>query len=94
MLGLRQIPIQRTHEIIPDHAASANKAARRQAYRYGTQLRQAAVGSPEHLAVGISWSIFLGQFEDRVIIEYLKSEFMRGVEEAPTAHQDQEMVLV
>lgn len=88
MIFGRKIPRPRqAMELPPDRAALALKAARRQAYRYGQQIRQHAVGSLEHLALGIAWATFLSQFGDgtegtQVTIDYLCLEYERGVTEA------------
>lgn len=87
----RKIPSQRgplPSEAAPDRSALRIKAARRQAYRYGQQLRGLTAASDEHTAIGIAWSSFLAQFDDQITRNYLTQEFNRGVQEFDMQHKD------
>lgn len=82
----------------PDRGAQSLKAARRQAYRYGAQMRGLTAGSDEHTAVGNAWSVFLDQFGNgtdgsHIIRNYLVEEYRRGVLEFDALHKhDWELV--
>lgn len=62
----------------------ALKAARRQARRYGEQIRAMSVLKPEYPALRRAYDEFIAQFDDgtddaHVIIEYLHGEYESGV---------------